>query len=129
EAYDAFLHGTEYYYRLTQEANIQGRQMFEKAIDLDPQYAEAYAGLGHTYWLERVWSWSADPPTLERIFEMAQKAIALDDSLPVGHSLLSTVYAMQQQYEQALAEGERAITLDPNNADSYAWQGQTLSQA
>ena len=44
-----FLRGMEYLYRFTKEANAQARQMFEKAIELDPQYAEAYAWLGWTY--------------------------------------------------------------------------------
>ena len=44
EAYDAFLRGVEYFYRFTKEANAQARQLFEQAIALDPQYAEAYAG-------------------------------------------------------------------------------------
>jgi adenylate cyclase len=52
EAYDAFLRGTEYFVRSTKEANAQARQQFEKAIALDPQYAEAYAALGLAYWLE-----------------------------------------------------------------------------
>ncbi len=60
---------------------------------------------------------------------MAQKAIALDDSLPIAHWLLSYVYAQKQQYEQAIAEGERAIALDPNNADSYAIQAEVLNFA
>ena len=50
EAYDAFLRGLEYFFRFTKETNAQARQMFEKAIALDPQYAEAYAWLGWTYW-------------------------------------------------------------------------------
>ena len=94
--------------------------MFEKAVALDPQYAEAYAQLSCTYWLERALRWSADPQTLERALALAQQALALDDSLPVAHSRLSFVYAQKQQYDQAIAEGERAIALDPNNADSYA---------
>ncbi len=49
EAYDAFLRGVEYCCRITKEANAQARQMYEKAIALDPQYAEAYAALGWTY--------------------------------------------------------------------------------
>ena len=96
--------------------------MFEKAIALDPQYAEAYAWLGWTYWIEWVLRWSADPQTLERALALAQQAVALDDSLPRAHSLLSYVYAQKQQYDQAIAEGERAIALDPNNADSYAFR-------
>ncbi len=55
--------------------------------------------------------------------------MALDDSLPIGHSLLSNDYAQHQQYDQALAEGERAIALDPNNADSYVWQANALNLA
>ena len=51
EAYDSFLRGMEYYCRYTKEANAQARQMFERAIELDPQYAEAYALLaGPTGW-------------------------------------------------------------------------------
>ena len=74
EAYDAFLRGLEYHYRFTKEANAQARQLFEKAIALDPQYAEAYAWLGWTYWLEWVFRWSADPQTLERALALAQQA-------------------------------------------------------
>src|SRR5439155_9923282 len=113
----------------TKEANAQARQMLEKAVALDPQYAEAYARLGWTYLLGWVWRWSADPQTLERAFALAQQAVALDDSLPVAHSVLSLVYAQKQQYDQAIAEGERAIALDPNNADSYAVQALALNFA
>jgi tetratricopeptide (TPR) repeat protein len=128
-AYDSFLRGIEYRRRFTKEANIQARQMFEKAVALDPQYAEAYVGLGATYYLEWHWRWSADPQSLERAFELAQKAVALDDSLPGARSLLSNVYAEKQQSDQAIVEGERAIALDPNNANSYVVQAEVLMLA
>jgi adenylate cyclase len=129
EAYDAFLRGLEYFFRRTQEATAQARQMFEKALALDPQYAEAYGWLGGTYFLEWFQQWSQDPQTLERALVLAQKALTLDDSLPRAHSLLGLVYAQKQQYDQALAEGERAIALDPNSGDSYAWQTDVLNFA
>src|SRR4030095_15864068 len=66
EAYDTFLRGLEYFWRTTKEGNAQARQMLEKAIALDPQYADAYVLLGITYLLEWLWRWSADPQTLER---------------------------------------------------------------
>src|SRR5262249_47201951 len=66
EAYDAVLRGIEYIFRYTKEDNLQARQLFEKAIALDPQYAEAYAQLSRTYWLEWGLRWSTDPQTLER---------------------------------------------------------------
>src|SRR5581483_10849099 len=129
EAYDYVLRGQEYYWRLTKEAVAQAQQLYEKAIELDPQYAEAYARLGYTYWIEWSLRWSADPQTLERIFEMAQKAIALDASLPMAHSILSIAYSQKHQYDQAIAEGERAVALDPNYADSYAVQAEVLTFA
>jgi adenylate cyclase len=95
EAYDAFLRGLEYFYRFTQETNAQARQMFEKALALDPQYAQAYAGLSSTYRME--WDLRSDPQTLERAFELAQQAVALDDSLPAAHLVLGLVYARKQQ--------------------------------
>jgi TolB-like protein/DNA-binding winged helix-turn-helix (wHTH) protein/Tfp pilus assembly protein PilF len=129
EAYDAYLRGVEYFGRSTKEANAQARQMWEKAVALDPQYAEAYVLLGGTYLMEWIWRWSANPQSLERALALAQQALALDDSLPGAHSLLSWVYAQQQQSDQAIAERERAIALDPNFADSYAGQAEELNRA
>jgi len=119
EAYDYFLRGLESYLRFTKEANVQARQMFEKAIALDPQYAAAYTNLGLTYLLEWSMQWSTDPQTLERASELAQKALALDGSLPFAHSILSLIYVQKQQPNQAIAEGEQAIALDLNGANSY----------
>jgi TolB-like protein/Tfp pilus assembly protein PilF len=129
EAYDAFLRGMESFNRFTKEANAQARQLFERALALDPQYAEAYAYLSWTYYREGVLRWSADPQALERALTLAQQAVALDDSLPIAHSSLSLVYEVTQQYDQAIVEGERAIALDPNNADSYALQAEALNFA
>jgi adenylate cyclase len=123
-AYDYVLQGWEYYHHITKEANLQARQMFERAIELDPQYAVAYAGLGWTHQMDWVWQWSRDSQAPERAFELAQKAITFDDSVPVAHQLLGQVYLLQKKhYEQALTEGERAVALDPNSADGYARLG------
>ncbi len=129
EAYDAFLRGVEFSHRYTKETNAQAQQLFEKAVALDPQYAEAYALLSFSYRLEWIWGLSADSQIQERALAMAQQAIALDDSLPSAHSSLSWVYAGKQQPDQAITEGERAIALDPNDADSYARQADVLNLA
>jgi len=73
--------------------------------------------------------WSPDPQTLERAFELAQRAVALDDSLPIAHVVLGDIYLLKKQHEQAIAELERAIALDPNFAHGYADLGFVLSFA
>jgi adenylate cyclase len=129
EAYDSFLRGVEYFTRTTKEANAQARQLFERAIALDPQYANAYTMLGWTYSQEWIWRWSTAPQTLERALALAHQALAIDDSLPMSYSLLSVSYRHKQQHDRAIAAGERAIALDPNNATSYAFQSEVLNSA
>jgi TolB-like protein/DNA-binding winged helix-turn-helix (wHTH) protein/predicted Zn-dependent protease len=124
EAYDFYLRGLAYWHHTTREDNLQARQMCEKAIALDPHYAEAYVLLGFTYYMEWIWGWSQDPHTLEQGVVMGQRAVALDDA---GHGLLGLLYAQQKQYDLALAESERAIALDPNNAAIYAQRAEVLN--
>jgi adenylate cyclase len=118
EAYDSLLRGGEAWlralYERRKEANTQARQMFEKAIELDPQYAGAYAALGQTYWLEWFYQWNKDrAQSLERAFDMAQRAVALADSLSLPHRVLSQVYLGKKQHDQAIAEAEQTVPSIP----------------
>jgi adenylate cyclase len=112
-----YLRGLEYGERLTKETNLQARQMFERAMELDTHYAAAYARLGQTHLREWSSQWSSDPQSLEQAFALAQRAVALDNSLPLAHLTLGSVYLWKKQYAQALTEGLRARALDPNNPD------------
>ena len=130
EAYDYVLRGMEYQRRTTKEANAEARKMFGRAVELDPDYAMAYAALGWSHLQAWQLQWSRDAETLQRAFELAQNAIARDDSLAGPHSLLSQVYLWKKEHERAIAQAERAVALAPNDADSYetlaevlAWSG------
>jgi adenylate cyclase len=70
----------------------------------------------------------ADAQALEQAVTAVQRGLALNDSNPRGHVVLGTVYLWQKQYEQALAEMERAIILDSNDAQSYAALAEMLSR-
>jgi adenylate cyclase len=129
EAYDYILRGLEYCNRITKEANALARQMFEKAIEFDNDYALAYSGLGRSYWLEWVMGWSQSPELLDQAYDLAQKAIALDDSQSSGHSLLGDVYLWKKQHQQAIDELEKTIALNPNDADGLSTLGGILSWA
>jgi adenylate cyclase len=126
-AYDYLLRGWELRQRFTKEANIQARQMYEKALELDPTYALAYVALGWTYHLEWAWQWSQDPQTLERYFTLAQRALVLDGSLPQAHMLLSQAYLWKRQHELAIAEAEQAVALNPNDVWGYHLLAETLN--
>jgi adenylate cyclase len=119
-AFDYNLRGWWYYQRFTKEDNEQARRMFEKATEIEPMFAYAYAGLGFTYYEQWANQWSQDPRSLERAFELAKKTISLNDSLSAAYTLLSHVYLWRKQHAQAIAEQERAIALNPNDANVYA---------
>jgi adenylate cyclase len=129
QAYDFYLQGVEYQNRFTKEANIQARQMFERAIDQDPGFAIAYTALGFTYFHDWTFGWSTDTQSLDHAFELAQKTLDLEDSLPLGRHLLGKVYLWKKQYEKAITELEKAITLSPNYADHLVGLGYILNFA
>src|SRR5713226_3157102 len=129
EAYDYYLRGLDCHTYATEEANARARQMFAKAVELDQQFAAAYACLGWAYFDQWSLGWSQDLQTLEQAFALAQQAIAVDPLLPDGHRLLGIVYLWKKQYELAIAEVERALALDPNHADAYVALGDILNWA
>jgi tetratricopeptide (TPR) repeat protein len=129
DAYEHFLRGLEYYWRRTREANAQARQMFERAIDLDPNFAAAHAWMGRTYIVEWMFQWNEDPGILERALALAQRAAVLDDSLVVAHQTLAYVFLLRKQFDQAIGEAERAVALDPNDADASITLGEIFSCA
>ena len=129
EAYDYFLRGLESYNHATQEANAQARRMFEKALELDPQYAEAYAKLSWTRGQEWVYQWVQEPEILEQALALAQKAVSLDASLPGAHTALCYAYLYERQHEQAMAAAERVIALAPSDAEGFGRLGSVLNFA
>ncbi len=94
----------------------------------NPDFLWAYPNLAGNYLAQWGFQLSADPQTLERALEAAQRAVALNDSLPQAHTVLGYVYLVQKQYEPALTEMEWTIALDPNDANSYASLVEALSR-
>jgi len=126
EAYDFFLRGLEYHALRTQAANIRARQMFERAVAIDSQFAAAYAMLGRTYLTELAFQLGQKESAAKQLLTFAQRAVALDDTLPIAHETLAYAYLGQKQYDQAIAAAQRAIALDPNSADAHVTLGDIL---
>lgn len=129
EAYEAFWRGEDSLLYRTQETNLQAQQLYERALELDPQYAAAYAGLAHALGLAVEWGWNRDPQTLERAVELAQKALTLDAALPTAHHVLGASYWFKGQHDQAIAHLEQSLTLAPSDAYGYVCLAHVLSYA
>jgi adenylate cyclase len=117
EAYDCVLRGREQYRLYSKDANARARLLYERAIQLDPDYAGAHAGLAEV-WLHEWFLGSRDG--LERAWELAGRAEALDPSLPLVQEALSSVHLFRKRHEDAIAAGRRWIEIEPGNADAYA---------
>jgi adenylate cyclase len=120
EAFDAYLRGTESFSKLTKDDNAKARQMFQKAVGLDPTYAEAYALIGWTYENDADYQWSHDAAAdLKRASEFAQKALALDDSSITALMLASDNDRMNRRFDEAVRDAQRAVRADPNYSVGY----------
>jgi len=127
EAYDYDLRGWQYFYMLTREGFPKAREMWEKAIQLDPKYAEAYAEVGFTYLFEgRTFQSTGSSQAFDQAYQWAQKAIALNDSEPRAYMLLGVIDLMKRRYDQAISEAQRAVALAPNLTDGYFWLANIL---
>jgi len=127
QAYDYLLRGYAYYHQRTRAAYSAAREMFSKAAALDPHYAAAYVGSGLLEYGKVAYGWTEFPDqALTNAFAFGQKALELDESNAAAHSLLSSVYTFQNEYDLAIQEAERAIELNPNDSGSYNELGWAL---
>jgi adenylate cyclase len=127
EAYDLVLQGRKAMSRLTRSATSEARLLFERAVDLDPNYAAAYIGSGSVDLRSIHHGWTPDPAAvLERAKARALKAIALDEFNPNAHALLGRVLVRLRDYDRALDAQRRAMALNPSDSDNYAGLGDAL---
>jgi adenylate cyclase len=112
------------------ENSVLARQLAKKAIALDPNWPLTYWVLGTSHVMDVFYGLTKTPAkSLERAFELAQKALVLDDSLGATHYLLSIIYTLRQQHEKAISHGKQAITLNPNSASFYGNLARLLMNA
>ena len=130
EAYNAFLLG-QHLIRLRTKADIEAAiPQFEKAIALDPNYASAHAYLGLAWKLLQGGQYTYGTLTLEDMLAKAmppvERALALDPNLPIAHAVMGLVLDAKGQAEQALAQYEEAIRLNPSLTNVRVWYSKAL---
>jgi adenylate cyclase len=129
EAYDEVLRGMTLFYEFSKDANALARQRFERAIALDPNYARAYWGVAWATFADWIFQWRPEPGALDQSLELARKAVALNDALSDTHTVLGWVLLFKRQHDVAVAELERAVSLDSNSAWAYAYLAEVLNFA
>jgi adenylate cyclase len=133
-AWEYFMRGAELARRFTPKDNVNARELFEKAIDLDPQFARAYANLAATHRQDFYGMWTQDPESSEDLaYRMARKAVELarrelepQPSLPYALQEMGWVLLYREKHEEARQAAEEAVQLNHNYADGYALWAQTL---
>jgi TolB-like protein len=129
EAYDYFQRGVRFIFRFTPESMRQGRAMLETAIELDSEFAGAHAALAMTYFNEWWAQWRPGSQPMDRAVELAKRALALDDSLPLPHEVLAFDHVRNGRHEKAVAEAETAVALGPSVGEPYAMLAEVLNLA
>jgi adenylate cyclase len=130
EAFIKYMQAIANLTRHTKEGKAMGQKLAEEAIALDPKYPKGYIALAQTHILD-IWFGTTDSPekTLTKALELLEKAIALDDSDPDAHGVLGYVYTMMGQHDKAIAEVERAVSLNPNSFGNLLRLGFVLLHA
>ena len=129
DAYLKVLQAREYKAgTFNKERAERGRQLLEEAIALDPEYAWAYSLLS-TYYADLVVLGASESPreSLQRAIDLGKKAIALDDSNSSVHANMTFPYIYLREFDKAISEAEKAISLNPNLAVGYWALGTALS--
>ena len=118
EAFDGFLRGRELWWRHAKEPNVQARELLQRAIELDPNFAPAYAWLAAAHVNDYVSGWSASPSrSLELALEAGTRAATLDERYPYAHWALAMINLWMRRYDAAIRAAENSIALNPNFAD------------
>jgi serine/threonine protein kinase/Tfp pilus assembly protein PilF len=118
EAFDLCLRARDFLYQATRSKLHIATDLFKKAIEIDPRYAAAYAGLGETY-ASLYQNYDRNPDLVDQAIESSLKAIMYDSTLSEAHAALSLSYFHKGHLDPALEEGKQAIELDPDNFIGY----------
>jgi tetratricopeptide (TPR) repeat protein len=127
-AYDFVLRGYAQFPKWTKESFESARENFRDAIELDPHYARAYAGIGFTHNIDFSRGWGENPQlSLEKARELSLKAIELDDKDNRPRVVLGWAYINAGELDKGIAEIKKGISLNPNDANVLARSGYALT--
>jgi TolB-like protein/class 3 adenylate cyclase/Flp pilus assembly protein TadD len=120
DAWECVVRALSYISRRSQEDNAAAVELLQRAVTLDPGYAQAHSVLAYVLGLDAVYGWSPREKALPPALEEAQKAVLLDDDDPWSHVALGSVLARIDRPEEAISEFRRALALNPSFALAHS---------
>jgi len=116
KALECYWRCSEPFFHFVKEDNTLARQWAQKAVELDPKFAVAWAGMGWTYLNDVIFGWSLSPlQSMQKAFECAQKAIGLSDSCAQAYTLTGFINLLNRKFDEAIENGERAVRINSND--------------
>ena len=122
EAYTYYLRGRQFIERRSKAYYQLARQMFAKAVELDPLYARAYAGMADCDSFLFL-HYHVDNVAIDDILATSAKALALDSDLAEAHASRGLALSLEKRYDEATEEFEQAIALDPHSFEGHYFYG------
>jgi TolB-like protein len=128
KAFELYQMGRFYWNKRTGDDYNTSIEYFEKAIDEDPGYGLAYAGLADTYNLMALQGWIDEQEGRDKAVELALKALELDENLAEAYTVLGSIYDyVDWDWEKAESAFKRALELNPNYATAHHYYSEHLS--
>jgi adenylate cyclase len=127
EAYEFYLRGRKLYHKWTRQSVEFARQMFERAVKIDPSFAAAWAGLANTY--VDLFRWGRKPRDLEQAQHASEHALKLGPHSAEAHVSAGQALAIQRRFSEAAIAFDRAITEDPTLFETYYLYGRMLFES
>jgi TolB-like protein/DNA-binding winged helix-turn-helix (wHTH) protein/Tfp pilus assembly protein PilF len=128
EAYDLYLKGRYFWNKRTEEGFRQATECFRQAVNIDPTYARAYAGLADSYALTSAYGLVPSMDLMPKARAAAVRALEINEGLAEAHTSLAVI-AQNFDWDWPTAEREyrRAIQLNPNYATAHHWYAESLA--
>jgi adenylate cyclase len=127
DAWECYHHGMWLWQRNRKDEVAEARRLFERAMELDPNFGPAFAGYAITYFREMLIGFSERDR--EKALWAARRAVELDDEDASAHTALGLVHYIDREHHIAIAECKHAIQLNPSFAEALALLGSALSDS
>jgi len=129
EAYELSLKGRAKFFMFSPETNQESIDLLDRAIAIDPEFSDAWAGQVFPYQSGWSFAWAGYDDGLKIAAQKAERAVELAPDSALAQSRLGWVQTFLRQPELAIASFERAIEIEPNNADTNVWYCEALNYA